>query len=87
MVSYHLIIQRGLIFAGLLLPAVALAQPVDPVTAGAQAMALDGGQMFARMASQISQDRQEIDTLRSQIVALKAKEASALAPKPKPPHP
>jgi len=87
MVSYHVVLQRGLILAGLLMPAVASAQPVDPVTAGAQAMALDGGQMFARMAGQIAQDRQEIDTLRGQIAALKVKEAPVVAPKPKPPHP
>ena len=87
MVSYHVVLQRGLILAGLLMPIGALAQPVDPVTAGAQAMALDGGQMFARMAGQIAQDRQEIDTLRGQIAALKVKEAPVVAPKPKPPHP
>jgi hypothetical protein len=58
-------------FALLLLPSVALAQQVDPVTAGAQAMALDGGQMFARMAGQIAQDQRQHSSDETTIAELR----------------
>lgn len=54
----------------LLFPGVALAQQVDPVTAGANAMALDGSASFGRMAAQITQDRQQVAALQKQVADL-----------------
>ena len=69
--------MKRLTLAFLLLSAPAMAQQVDPITAGAQAMALDGGQMFARMAAQVAQDQRQhssddaaITGLRKQVADL-----------------
>ena len=78
--------MKRLVLAFLLLPSVALAQ-VDPVTAGAQAMALDMNGMAGRLAGQIAQDRQQYAADQQTIAALRKQVADLTAAQKKPAAP